>query len=164
VVIALKDVRAALETRPDLKPYFRDEYGMCFQWCLHTILEYATAIDPTRPVAVIHEENDYFVSAMAVFKWMKTRHPIGRNLQTFSFGDKKSYTPLQAADALAFEGARRINFQSGPERRALSALAPETYPSRLRYVDKDGMDTFIGMLEAMKILHASGHYTPESWG
>lgn len=155
VVVNLSEAEKALKDRPDLRPYNRDAYGACFQWVVASILEHLGRLKDPRPLAFVHEINDYQERAMQAFKYMQNIHPLGRLLMSLTFGAKAEFVPLQAADTLAWESARRINYQDGPVRRSLGALYADGR-IWMRSFNRDNISKYIEMLEALKEAHEAG--------
>ena len=98
VAIELETIEDALETRPELRRYNDDPYGACFQWMLYSLLTHLGTLNDPRPVAVVHEINDYQQSAIATFNYIREAHPLGRLLLSLAFGTKAEFVPLQAAE------------------------------------------------------------------
>jgi hypothetical protein len=68
-------------------------------------------------------------------------------LSSFTFGSKKKYTPLQAADIYAYEANKRLRNPNTPDRRSLGALVPDTSRARLSYFNRDNMPGLIKTME-----------------
>jgi hypothetical protein len=156
VVVKVSEVKKVLESRPDLQRYAIDHYASCFQWVITSALNHLREVvsDP-RPIAVVHEINDYRQTAMEAFKYIKETHPLGHLLLSLTFGTKAEFVPLQAADTLAYESARRINYQDGPERRSLKALYADGRVS-LKSFNRNNIGGYIEMLQNMKEAHEEG--------
>lgn len=155
VVVKLSEVEAMLETRPELRKYHRDPYQACFQWVLHTVLRHLGTLPSARPVAVVHEINDYQQSAIHAFNYVRESEPNGGLLLSLTFGSKAKFVPLQAADTLAYESARRIRYQDGPERRSLKALYADGRVA-MKSFNRDNIAGYIEMLEKLKQAHDAG--------
>jgi hypothetical protein len=151
VALKLSEVEKALETRPELREFHRDPYASCFMWML---LSFLTDLDErttgeARPIAVVHEVNDFKKSATDAFDYVRDTHPLGHLLLSLTFGTKQKFVPLQAADTLAYEAARRIRFQDGPERRSLTALNTGERIS-FKSFNRNNIHGYVEMLEKLK--------------
>jgi hypothetical protein len=88
-------------------------YFLCFQLCLGRAAEWAAQLDDE--VACFFDLNDeYEYRACRMFRHLKTlsdrpglKHL--RRLSSITFGSKKTYTPLQAADLIAYTGFRLLS-------------------------------------------------------
>jgi hypothetical protein len=68
-------------------------------------------------------------------------------ITSLTFGSKAAYTPLQAADVLAYEGNKRLRNVAGPERRAFIALNPGYRRLLVKFYSKKSMP---GLLEILR--------------
>lgn len=64
-----------------------------------------------------------------------------------TFGDKKTFVPLQAADVLAYEGGKFLRNPTGEWRRSWKALDPEKKKIRALRYGEDNMGVLIRVLE-----------------
>jgi hypothetical protein len=84
--------------------------------------------DPREPLehrahCFYHEINDYQREALESFTFVKQNYNQNNVQLTMAFGSKNDYTPLQAADVLAYEGNKRLRDPSRPERRPWRELS-----------------------------------------
>ena len=158
IAIDQRDVENELEKRPDLRRYFTDTYGMCLQWLVMCFLDRMHRFNEVKPIALVHERNQFQGRAMAVFDHLKENADPSGVLRSLSFGDKVTFPPLQAADVLAYEAFRRLKNPHGPERRALTAIAPQGKAPRLLTFSnvQKNIHLFIEMLNALKEAHEAG--------
>ncbi|MGA2314094.1 MAG: hypothetical protein ABSF87_17325 [Xanthobacteraceae bacterium] len=84
-------------------------FSACFHWLVATILELANKYKSNERIAFIHEINDYQGEAVSAFSWIKKVHSMEDRIVSLTFGSKETYTPLQAADILAYEGNKRLD-------------------------------------------------------
>jgi hypothetical protein len=152
ISIVMPDFEAALADRPDLKEMFASPYGACFQWLLQSILELNAGATNRVRLAAVHETNNMKREAQQAWEWLSEQPRYAVKLVSLSFADKTEFVPLQAADILAFEVGRRLANQTGPERRALTALNPKPGSVWIRFYDKKNMPFLISVLERMKEL------------
>lgn len=148
---------AALKGRDDLKAVFGDPYVACAQWAIQIILNIAADTGNTARIAFVHETNNYHAQVYDAFEWIKKNTVRGDNLISLSFGKKKDYPPLQAADILAYEANKRLRNISAPARRPWDALRANTFAAT--YVENN-MDYLVKTLEKLK----EGHYDEISRG
>jgi hypothetical protein len=103
-----------------------------------------------EPFALFHEENDYYADAFGAYDWIKkNKDPFGM-LASLTFGDKKTYVPLQAADILAYESSKRVLHGEGRERRSFTAITPRGRRPVIKYYDKKNMPALVEKLERAK--------------
>jgi len=143
----LRVLDAALDGRDDLRQLFGTPYIACLQWAMQGILNLATQTGNIEPIAFIHENNDFHAQAYECFSWIKNSVSRGDNVISLTFGGKKDYPPLQAADILAYETNKRVRNIDGPERRPWSALKANTFAAS--YGDTN-MDYLVATLERIK--------------
>lgn len=127
--INLRDLKAELEAAPDLAgapeaaTFFRAPYELSLQWVLHDIIERTEAVGILdEPLAIFHEQNDFYAGAMRAFEFAKRRRQLHIGPMTIAFVEKKDHVPLQAADVLAYEANKRLRDPSRPQRRSIAAL------------------------------------------
>ena len=107
----------------------------------------------------VHEDNDFKGEALKAFEYVnKFRNPR-RIPMKMAFGTKADYSPLQAADVLAYEGGKFLKNPTGAPRRAWTVLDPgKTRIRAMRYAE-DNMPELIRLLTAFrkKLLAQGGH-------
>ena len=111
------------KARPELREMFGDPYDACFQWALTTLVRIATERGNGERMAFIHEINAYQGAAIQSFDYVRKYLNPRKIRMTLGFGGKEDYAPLQAADILAYEGAKYLKNPIVP-RRAWTALDP----------------------------------------
>jgi hypothetical protein len=147
VAMDLRALDAALTGRDDLRQLFGTPYIACLQWAMQAILNLAAQAGNSEQIAFIHENNDFHAQAYECFSWIKSNSPCGRNVISLTFGGKKDYPPLQAADILAYETNKRLRKIDAPERRPWGALKANTFAAS--YGDTN-MDYLVSTLEKIK--------------
>ena len=116
-----KELSELLQSRPDVAGWAGDMYFVCFQWAIEGVwrtLEQAGH----RNIAFIHETNDYRTIAAEVFGYSRKR--FSNSSATLTFGCKKEYVPLQAADILAYNGNRQLRDFGAELNKPLRAVDP----------------------------------------
>ena len=75
-------------------------------------------------LAFFHERNDYKQEVMRSFDYVLVQRRQHSSEMTLAFGSKTGYTPLQAADILAYEGNKLMRGTDAgrPKRKAWLAL------------------------------------------
>ena len=136
-----------MKGRDDLKELFGTPYIACLQWAMQGILNIAFEARNTEQIAFIHENNDFHAQAYECFAWIKNNSHRGDNIISLTFGGKKDYPPLQAADILAYETNKRLRKIDAPERRPWAALKAHTFAAS--YGDTN-MDYLVSTLEKIK--------------
>jgi hypothetical protein len=98
-------------------------------------------------MAFVHEQNSYQADAQRAFAFVdQNLNPRGINM-TIAFGTKKDHPPLQAADVLAYEGAKFLrNLANITPRRAWCALDPDKSRLIVRRYGPDNMGVLIKTL------------------
>lgn len=147
VAIQMDDLRAALKGREHLMDLFATPYGACFHWAIATIMQLAVERGNRERIAFVHETNGYKREAFEAFEWVKGHFSRGGTQMTLAFGDKADYVPLQAADVLAYEGAKFLKEPTKESRKAWVALDPEKRKVFARRYGKDNMPYLIDVLE-----------------
>jgi Protein of unknown function (DUF3800) len=123
--VHMDEYRKAIAPHPELEMLLGNPYSACFHWLISTILHLANEQKSGERIAFIHEINDYQGEATTAFAWIKEYINMGNRAVSLTFGSKESYTPLQAADILAYEGNKRFRDANKPPRRAWTALNPK---------------------------------------
>jgi hypothetical protein len=145
--INLNDYHAAFSGRDDVRKLLGTPYMSCFHWAVSDILE---RHPNNRRIAFVHENNDYQGEASTTFKHLQSLYKA-EHRTTLTFGSKQQYTPLQAADIIAFEGNKRLRGPLGrPPRRSWIAIDPPSGPVRatIRYYNKDNMPELVARASA----------------
>jgi len=131
---------------PDLKRMFGEPYTACFQWAISIIMDIASQHGKGERMAFVHENNDYQADALRAFNYVEQQfNPRGIKM-TMSFGAKEDHAPLQAADVLAYEGAKFVRNPTGQLRRAWVALDPDKSRIIVRRYGPDNMGVLIKTL------------------
>ncbi len=134
VGIRMDDYRRAIVQYPGLKSLVGETpHTACFQWVVQSIMEMADALPKRDRFAFFHEINDYQADAVRCFEWAKAKDD---RMISLTFGGKNDYVPLQAADAVAYEGNKRLRNPDAPNRRAWTALNPKGEARSLQYFDE----------------------------
>lgn len=147
--IQMDEFRKAMAGRDDLCAISGTPYTACFQWVVQTILNLATEARSEERIAFVHECNDYQYEALEVFGWVKRHANPGRRVIGLLFADKQDYTPLQAADMLAYEGNKRMREPVRPARRPWQRLNPDGRIIAMHY-GRENMDELIDRLEKIR--------------
>jgi hypothetical protein len=144
--VQLKDLAEALKDRPELMEMFGEPYTACFQWAVSTIMELANKHSRGTRMAFVHEVNDFKGEAMKAFQYVRDNlNPRGIKM-TLRFGSKADYSPLQAADVLAYEGGKFLKNPNGVPRRAWTALDPDKSRIIAKRYGKENMPELIKLL------------------
>lgn len=122
VGIDMRVFEDAMKPYPQLKEMFPTAYGGCFQWAIQIFLDIVEKAGSNERLAFFHERNAFQGEAMKSFEWVAAHRRSHSSQMTLTFGTKEAYTPLQAADVLAYEGNKRLRDISRPKRRAWQAL------------------------------------------
>lgn len=155
--VHLHDLGAAMKACPELLEMFGTPYTACFQWAISIIAEFATEYGKGERMAFVHEVNDYKGECLKAFEYIKDNLNPRKIPMTLSFGGKKDYPPLQAADILAYEGGKFLKNPTGTPRRAFTALDPDKTRIIARRYGKDNMPVLIKTLSDFRAkLLASG--------
>lgn len=137
--ILMDDYREVAERYPAIEQLLGTPYTACFQWVVQGILDGMKKAGVARRVAFIHENNQWKGEALDCFDYIK-KHLNPDNLDlSLSHGDKSAYTPLQAADVLAYEANKRLRDFNKHDRRAWEAINPDSDRRQMRYFDKTTM-------------------------
>ena len=148
VALDLRVFEAAMKGRDDLKELFGTPYVACLQWVMQAILNLASSVGSSEPITFIHENNDFFSQAYECFSWIKANPNRGDNVISLTFGAKKDYPPLQAADIFAYEANRRLRNINAPERHPWAALGAHKFVANY---GPDNMDYLVETLDKIKI-------------
>jgi hypothetical protein len=147
--IQMDEFRAAMAGRDDLRKLFGEPYSACFQWVTQAIMNIADDLGSGERIGFIHEKNDYKREAEDAFAWVKANgNPRGTNI-SLAFEDKAKYVPLQAADALAYEGNKRMREPARDARRSWLALNPDGRIIAAHY-GRENMYELIDRLEKIR--------------
>jgi hypothetical protein len=123
--IHMDEYRKAMIAHPDLAIMLGEPYSACFQWLVSQTIHIANELKSDERIAFIHEINDFQGEATQTFGWVRNEINMGNRIVSLTFGSKETYTPLQAADILAYEGNKRFRDPDRPPRRAWTALDPK---------------------------------------
>jgi hypothetical protein len=151
VVIGLHmdELRKAMAGRDDLLAIFGTPYAACFHWVIQTIMNISVELKSNQCIRFVHESNDYRHEAKESFAWIEKNGNPNHAKISLQFVDKKDYVPLQAADALAYEGNKRIRDPSRPERRPWRRLNPDGRIIAKHY-GRENMPELIDRLEKIR--------------
>jgi hypothetical protein len=147
IAVQMDDFRAAMKGRSDLLDIFGTPYGACFQWTISTLMHIANERGHGERMAFVHEVNDYKEECLKAFAWVQAHDNPHNTPISLSFGSKKDYPPLQAADILAYEGGKFLKNPTGTPRRAFTALDPDKKRLIAKRYGKDNMPVLIATLE-----------------
>jgi hypothetical protein len=147
VAMDLRVFDAAMADRADLRELFGTPYIACLQWAMQGMLNIAADLGNAEPIAFIHENNNFHAQAYECFHWIKNNGRRINSVISLTFGGKKDYPPLQAADILAYETNKRLRKLDAPERRPWAALRANTFAAS--YGDSN-MDYLVTTLEKIK--------------
>lgn len=143
--LVLRDYDDALSGKAHLRDLLGSPYEACFHWCLSTLLAIHRSYESDEPIAIVHEENQFEAEAKRAYKYLRETYQPSP-LISLTFGSKREFLPLQAADVLAYEVGKFLLNQGNP-RRSFEALMPEGKRPRIRFYDKVNMPTLLNQLE-----------------
>jgi hypothetical protein len=135
-----------LGRHPELQRMLGEPYSACFQWAISIIMDIASKHGKGERMAFVHEINDYRGEARRAFNFVNDNLNPRKIPMTLAFGAKADYPPLQAADVLAYEGAKFIRNPTETPRRAWVALDPDKTRLIVRRYGPDNMGMLIGTL------------------
>jgi hypothetical protein len=144
--VHLTEMEQAFRDHPELIEMFGTPYTACFQWAISTIVEIATEHGRGQRMAFVHEINDYKGECLKAFEYIETYLNPRKIPMTIGFGSKEQYTPLQAADVLAYEGGKFLKNPTGKARRAWTALDPDKSRIIARRYGKENMSELLRLL------------------
>jgi hypothetical protein len=159
----MRDFHDALKDRPDLAAIFPNPYDACFHWLVMSFAELAGRSQKEPKFALVHETNHMKKDAIEAFDWIKKTNRDGGCLLSLTFAGKKEFVPLQAADILAFEAARRVKNLSGKPRRSWTALNPPNAQTICKFYNKGNLASLVGNLEEISGLLGDLKKTEEFW-
>lgn len=136
----------AVSGYPKVVALFQEPYGACFQWLLMTTLIHLNRYEPGRPLALVHEVNDYKQIALNAFEWAKNwskEAGLSNELVSLTFGDKATYPPLQSADVLAYEANRLLRNPEKHDRPSWKALNPSGNNLIVQHFEKKDMPDIV---------------------
>lgn len=148
VGIEMAPFEEAMKAHPHLRKLFGTPYEACFQWTVQLILDKVEELSSRESLAFFHECNDYQSEALKSFDWVKQHRRKHASNMTIAFGGKDKYTPLQAADIVAYEGNKRLRgLRDGREpRKAWTAIGDGPAVNLLRY-GRDSMPFLVERLQ-----------------
>lgn len=117
--------REAMQGRDDLRAIFGTPYTAIFHWVVQSIINITNTLGREERIGFVHECNDYRQEALDSFAWIKKNGNPSQRVVGLQFAGKEDYTPLQAADILAYEGNKRIRDPSRTLRRPWARLNPD---------------------------------------
>jgi hypothetical protein len=153
VGINLNDYEDAMRGRDDLRRLLGTPYTACFHWSVAEIL---LSEPKNRRIAFFHETNNFRGEALESFASIQRDHKATHRT-SLTFGTKQQFTPLQAADVLAFEGNKRLR---GPlertPRRAWIALDNANGEARcsIKYFNRENLEWMVERLENIRAYNA----------
>jgi hypothetical protein len=150
VGIQMDEFEKAIKGRDDLRPLFGTPYAACFQWVVQIIMNFAIGAGSRERIGFVHELNDYRHEALESFSWIKKHGNPLRTIMGLQFAEKTDYTPLQAADILAYEGNKRLHDPNRRERRSWTALDPDKTRIFAAYYGRDNMIDLTERLELIR--------------
>jgi len=147
--IHMDEFRKAMAGRDDLRESLGEPYTACFQWVTQAIMNIADDLGSRERIGFVHEANDYKREAEDSFEWVKGHGNPRRTRIGLVFEKKAKYVPLQAADALAYEGNKRFRDPSRQARRSWLALNPDGRIIAAHY-GRENMQELIDRLEKIR--------------
>ncbi len=168
VSVAL-DIRAYNDLLPELKPFLifppgrgtsghlREPYFLPFKLAVEQICMNISNVKLGQDVEMIFDRKESVQGrATGLFEgiwewehdWIKK---IGR--VTLSFADKSEFTPLQAADVLAYESFRWVDVylrKGRTERWQWNKIKTTIKPNRISLLDRDGLSEVRDLLKARR--------------
>ncbi|HEV2561106.1 MAG TPA: DUF3800 domain-containing protein [Rhizomicrobium sp.] len=145
--IRMDDFRSVASAYPELARVFSTPYTACFQWVIQEILTSLNRVGAQDRVAFFHEENDFQKDALDCFSYLRERYNSTGRVLSLTFGGKADYTPLQAADTLAYEANKRLRNVNSPDRRSWGAMNPNKDRRQLKYFDRESLTKFAEFLK-----------------
>lgn len=142
VGIVMDDYREVREEHPDIIDKLGNPYAACFQWVVHLIIDGFRRNNIKDRIAFFHECNDYQGEAINCFGYLKNEWYADQIL-SLAFGSKQDYVPLQAADILAYEGNKRLRDREKADRRAWTAINPDSNRRHTAYFDKSALQELV---------------------
>jgi hypothetical protein len=104
--VHLTELERAFRDHAEPVEMFGTPYTACFQWTISIIVEIATERGRGQRMAFVHEVKDYKGECLKAFEYVDTYLNPRRIPMSMEFGTKEQYSPLQAADVLAYEGGK----------------------------------------------------------
>jgi hypothetical protein len=145
--INMNAFRQELADHPELKRMLGEPYSACFQWAISIIIDIAGSHGNGELMAFVHENNNYQSEALKAFNYVNENlNPRGIKM-TMRFGAKQEFPQLQAADVLAYEGAKFLRNPTGSLRRAWVALNPDKSLIIVRRYGPDNIGTLAKTLK-----------------
>jgi hypothetical protein len=126
-----------------------DPYTLCFQHVITAVAKRARAFlgeDHSEGIAYIFEQAPTWQSS-ANEMWIKSVEQGYKNkyrMGSITFGDKKSFLPLQAADRNAFETYQHF---ADPKQREIWSKFMSTPQHHGQYFDRSGFESLIEQLK-----------------
>jgi hypothetical protein len=112
----------AMKKRPDLTGFIGTPYAACFHIVVGKMVRLLNEANIKQRVSFVHENNDFAGEALESFSWIQKNVNEDNRFISLQFGTKTEFTPLQAADILAYEGNKYLRNRRAPARRAWTAL------------------------------------------
>lgn len=144
--IDMNTFKKEIERHPELKQMLGEPYTACFQWAISIIMDLANQHGKGERMKFIHETNSYRGEASRAFAFVNENINPRKIQMELAFGATADHPPLQAADVLAYEGAKFIRNPAGQLRRAWVALDPDKSRIIVRRYGPDNMGTLISTL------------------
>lgn len=142
-----KALERAMRNFPSLSETIVNPYEACFQIGLMEVFRTLDRLGIEDRVAIIHEDNDCKGELLTCFDWISNYGLNKGRRMSLTFAGKDEATPLQAADALAYEGNKRIRNIHGRERRAWRALNPSRRRVGLHYFNQEAIEKWAQRIE-----------------
>ena len=130
VGLKLRDLDIAAQNHPEIRDRIRaNRYPLCFYYVVQRVLELMNKYSATNHrIAFIHENNPLTGDIVKAFEHVKALHGSD-HVVSLSFGGKRDFVPLQAADILAYETNKRLRAKGSKSRMAWKALGAERFES-----------------------------------
>jgi hypothetical protein len=148
--INLHDLADVFKDKPELAEMLGIPYSACFQWAISIIMEIASERGRGEAMAFVHEMNDFRGEALKAFEYVRNFLNPRSIPITLKFGSKADHPPLQAADVLAYEGAKFLRNSAGAPRRAWTALDPDQSRLIVRRYAMNNMRELTSRLVALR--------------
>jgi hypothetical protein len=139
-------------------PYIQSPYYFCLFLAVQTILKVTRIHIPEYPdsqrIPFVFDQNDQFsgraLKFWPAFQYAFRNHPDYKRIGNLVFADDQLFPPLQAADILAYEGAKRMLHQlTDPNRPWRQSLTMLSQKKNLYYAYYDRAD-LVKQIDKMK--------------
>jgi len=157
-LVVLEDYNQILPAH--IKREHKHPYYFCFQMLIDILLpELDTLHLPAgEQVAFIFDQNQQFANgATESFKIIKQIRDKDDRLGSITFGSRKQYIPLQAADLIAYTVRAELSrFTKEKPRPDWGMNLSRKKNLKIVYCNKDGLERYVQEINSGKIKHAIG--------